>query len=279
MYVRYILNMIIDSHVHLHTESLLIPLVNSRKYFDRKESNADFLVALADKVGVDKIMCSHMMALVYDMQEGNMEVVKAIDKFPDRVIGYFSIPNMYHDGEFAAKELERFVRTYGFKGLKILHTWEVNGDWTIGNVVIRRRLDSEDFYPIVQKAADLKIPILCHASVDECKGIIETVPDAMLMIAHSGRTISEHGMWSEAIELAKKHDSILLETCSSSWNTGLLERAADAVGAERIIFGTDSPVLNPFPQIDAIKQCDLSNKQKELILGGNMSRILGLKDR
>ena len=46
------------------------------------------------------------------------------------------------------------------------------------------------------------------------------------------------------------------------------------VGAERVLFGTDSPMRDPRPQFGWLAYARLSEADKLAILGGNMRRIL-----
>ena len=47
-----------------------------------------------------------------------------------------------------------------------------------------------------------------------------------------------------------------------------------AAGADRVIFGSDMPLLCPSVNLGMIEQANLSKKEKELILGGNIARLL-----
>ena len=47
-------------------------------------------------------------------------------------------------------------------------------------------------------------------------------------------------------------------------------------GAERIVFGTDSPWSDQKESVDWIMQTDLTEDEKEKIFAGNMRKILEL---
>ena len=47
-------------------------------------------------------------------------------------------------------------------------------------------------------------------------------------------------------------------------------------GAEKILFGSDFPWHLPSQEIDLINSLELSASDKELILGGNAERLLGI---
>ena len=48
------------------------------------------------------------------------------------------------------------------------------------------------------------------------------------------------------------------------------------LGAERVLFGTDSPWAEHKEQIARIENCPLSDEEKALILGGNAKKLLNL---
>ena len=58
---------------------------------------------------------------------------------------------------------------------------------------------------------------------------------------------------------------------------GYVEAMVEGVGAERVIFGTDTPLIDPFFGLAKITGADITEEQKELILGKNIMRLIGDK--
>ena len=56
-----------------------------------------------------------------------------------------------------------------------------------------------------------------------------------------------------------------------------MERVLERVGPNRLIYGSDLPFGIPEVGMMSIKLCEISEKEKEMILGLNMAEILGLK--
>ncbi len=81
-------------------------------------------------------------------REENDRLAEAVARHPDRLAAFAALPTA--DPVAAADELERTVRTLGFKGAM------VNGQ-TDG-----RFLDDPSFGPILERAADLDVPIYLH---------------------------------------------------------------------------------------------------------------------
>jgi predicted TIM-barrel fold metal-dependent hydrolase len=81
-------------------------------------------------------------------REANERLAEAVQHYPSRFAGFAALPTATPD--IAANELERTIRDYGFKGALI------NGH-TQG-----RYLDDEFFWPILERADALQVPIYLH---------------------------------------------------------------------------------------------------------------------
>jgi predicted TIM-barrel fold metal-dependent hydrolase len=49
-----------------------------------------------------------------------------------------------------------------------------------------------------------------------------------------------------------------------------------ALGGHKIIFGTDIPLLDPWPQLYKIRETRLSDEERKLVMGGNILRLMGV---
>ena len=80
-----------------------------------------------------------------------------------------------------------------------------------------------------------------------------------------------------AVQAAERNPSLMLETASSAVNNGSLEYTIERIGPERIIFGTDMPLLEVSVQMARVSGAAIGQEEKDLIFGGNMARMLALK--
>ena len=129
---------------------------------------------------------------------------------------------------------------------------------------------------ILKTAADLGLPVLGHFTPDECDHLMQRVPEAMVIMAHMGGQPYAKGNWHMAVEVASRHANLYLDTASSQIDNGMLEYAVEQLDAERILFGTDMPLLDPWVQRAKIQGARIPDDAKALILGGNLKRLLGL---
>jgi hypothetical protein len=240
--------LIVDAHVHL-----------GKCRETRINGNADFLIKTADKLGIDKLCVSSLRGLQYDFHKGNMEVAEAMKRYPTRIFGYVNV-NPYFDEE-AVREVRKYVKDYGMIGVK-LHT--VEGMW---------RGDDPCLNPIFEEAIKLGVPIKIHAEADDSDTMADRFPDATIIMCHMGGG----GDWLKGIRTARRRNNIILDTASTCMDVGMVEEAIKAAGSERVVYGSDFPLLNPVTQLAKVKMADIDEESKRLILGENIVRILRLE--
>ena len=93
------------------------------------------------------------------------------------------------------------------------------------------------------------------------------------MAGHSGNVEPYR---SQAIQAARTCPNVYLETCSSYRSPGVIEELVQKAGAERVLFGSDTPLMDPRSQIGKIITAAISDGAKRRILGENACRLLGL---
>jgi predicted TIM-barrel fold metal-dependent hydrolase len=71
----------------------------------------------------------------------------------------------------------------------------------------------------------------------------------------------------------RKFDNIGFETSCLQMVDGI-ETLVRKVGAERVYMGTGMPLMYPYPCIYKIQKAQISDREKELILGENASNLL-----
>lgn len=249
--------MIIDSHVHIGKMNLF----NLSITFEEA-------ICLAKKLKIDKIFCTHLLSLFYDFKEGDAAVYKAMKKYPECILGYVTItsPRL---GKYVLDHMEKYIGDYGFHGIKIYSHSNNREPWL--------SIIDPYMFPIFEKACKWKIPVLAHATPEECDEVCNIFPDLHIIMAHMGCTSLARGDWHKAIMVAKKHSNLYLDTTSSSKDLGMIEEAVKVIGANRIIWGSDLPLLDPWYEIEKVRSAEISNHEKELILGKNINRLISLR--
>jgi len=85
-----------------------------------------------------------------------------------------------------------------------------------------------------------------------------------------------HGVYIQAaIECARKHPNIYLETSGMPMHTKIKE-AYEQVGADRVMFGTDMPFHHPSVEIQRSMVSGLRSGQLRNLFYNNAKKLLGV---
>jgi uncharacterized protein len=101
--------------------------------------------------------------------------------------------------------------------------------------------------------------------------LAEAFPSVPVIMDHMGWRYYVDG----AINVARRVPNIYLETALVSM-PGYIRMAGDKVGGDRVIYGSDYPTGHPEVMLAAIKAARLSPQDEELVVGGNLTRLLKL---
>lgn len=158
-------------------------------------------------------------------------------------------------------------------------------------------LDDPRYLRILEHAGELGLIVITHAGMDigfpgveHCspemtlRALRQTGP-VTLVLAHMGGWLQ----WEE-VEALLPETSVYLDTAFSTGtaqrtdgedailmlNQERFLRMTRAFGADRVLFGTDSPWSGQRESLDWLRALPLSEAEREAILGGNAKRLLGL---
>lgn len=243
--------MIIDAHAHVchGWEELGIP------------GHPEHALDMMDRHGIDIACISNTRALRHDYIAGNDMVADAIRRWPDRFRGYAAINPLRL--EEAVAELRRRLDEPGFIGMK-LH-------------MAHHQIPYDDprHLALLEHAAEWQIPVLLPTSdgAVSLERAAAAVPDAILIAGHMGGCL-----WHRALDAAGRYPNIYLEISGPCIEAGRLEAAVATVGAGRVLFGTDLPLMDPASWLAVVKEeAALTVEQRSAILGKNMARLAGLE--
>lgn len=150
----------------------------------------------------------------------------------------------------------------------------------------------EHCYPIAQHgealfsfAAKQRAVVLVHSSEKNSQAsdfvvFANAFPEVRLILAHLGcGWDGDLGHQVRAIQQSK-HGNVFTDTSSArSITPRLIEWAVGEVGAEHILFGTDTPLYFAPMQRARIDHAELSDADRRRILRDNAVRLLGLEER
>jgi len=195
----------------------------------------------------------------------NRITLEAVQKYPDNLVGLVWVNP--HRGEKALQEIDSAIKEWGFKGIKM-------------HPLLDAYLPDQDIvHPIMELAKKHNVPAFFHCGHPpwslpwHFSNLADVYPDVTMILGHMG-----HGhivYINGAIEVAAKHDNIVLETSGMPMHTKIRE-AADKLGVDRVIYGSDSPFGHPAFEIPKVKISGLTDRQLSLILGDNAAQIFRL---
>ncbi|WP_053202666.1 amidohydrolase family protein [Jiangella muralis] len=247
---------IVDAHAHLgRWPSSWLP-----------HPEADTLLAAYDRTGTRHAVISHLSAIWGgDTPAGNAAALAAAAAHPDRLsVWLVANPNRPQDAGLLAEQLgSPLVR--GFKVHPDTHDCPIDDaryDW------------------VWRLALNASVPVLAHGFAGTTHSdpllfghVAARHPGLPLIVGHSGATVDG---FRRTIDVGLRYPSILAETCGS-WMTGRwLRRLVAALGASRVLHGTDACLIDPRYGVGRVLGAGLDPADLALVLGGNARRVLGL---
>jgi len=240
--------MIIDCHNHI-----------GEPWGTKDQQTPEELLRKMDRVKIDK-------AVVFSFRYENFDnhyTYEAVKKYPDRLIGFaMAAPWTRED---YADILRKEIEDYGFKGIKIhanAHCFKMNSVSTIA--------------PIFNIAKEKNIPVIAYSG-DELYAtplafipIAEAYPEVKIIMAHSGFMQNT----PEATEVALRCPNIYL--VHESGISGGLASSVVALGAERVLMGTDTPYWDFAVQFKKIEVSVPNSEDRKKIMGENIAKMLKL---
>ena len=227
------------------------------------ETHPDRLFPALDAVGIDR-------SVIFDIwhpegRRGNDNTASLVAAYPDRFIGFAYVSPMMP--ETVVPELERAIDQLGLSAIKLYPPF----------VLIP--LGDPIWWPIYEFANDRELVVIWHTGIETggmpkyMGDVAGRFPRATFVSGHSGNCPP---MRRQAIDVAKEYPNVYLETCSTFRTPGVIEELVEEAGADRVLFGSDIPLMDPRAQIGKIITADISDDDKKLVLGGNARRILKL---
>lgn len=154
--------------------------------------------------------------------------------------------------------------------------------------------DDPRMWPVYQWLVEHDLPIITHSGINVVEDeqtdlarprrwlpVLEAFPTLRLILAHMGG-----GFWDEAIDIVQRHPQVMLDTAIAltAVELGVKNWLDDAeavemirtVGADRVMFGSDYPWIDPAGDVERIRSLPLTDEEERLILGENAARVLGL---
>lgn len=258
---------------YLQDDALFTELFSSPK---ARIATADELVSSMDEAGVDwSVILNAGWTNHKDCVRTNDYILEGAARHPKRLIPFCAIqPGA---GPAALAELERCVRG-GARGIGEMRSDTQGFDMA----------DKEVMEPVAEAARKHNLIFLTHASepvghkypgkgaitADVLYRFIGMFPELTVVCAHWGGGLPFYALMPE---VASALANTFFDTAATPflYRPEIFKHVVEIVGPDRILFGSDNPLMSPRRVTSQIESADLSQEAKAMILGGNAQRLLG----
>lgn len=222
-----------------------------------EDRTAEELIEEMNGAGVDKCVIFPFTTNP-DIREQNEVVKSAIDAYPDRLVGFYTMnPRLPEMTDLMYK-----YRELGFRGVV------TDPRFGIGH-------EHKRFHELVECALVLDIPVWLHSDDKDTMRVYISPLEAMLGKYSSARFILS-SMYYDATGIAARHKNVYLDT-ATSMSGSMVAAAIQPVGTHMILMGSNTPYGMLRREVGKLEITEeLTDFQKRLILSLNAERLLKL---
>ena len=278
---------VIDGHCHIFPEEfqrrrseLLSRDATFSELFSKGQpaiSSAQDLIPAMDQNGISRAVVMGVGWSDFALaQEANDYLIRATTNQPERLVGLCSVNPGW--GKQALDEVNRCA-AQGLKGIGEMHPGTQGFDIA----------DKDCMAPLMDLAGSLAMPVLLHCSEpaghqysgkgtttpEKVYRFIENFPENQIICAHWGGGLPFYALMPEVPAVLK---NVYFDSAASPflYRSGVYQVVAELVGADKIIFGTDYPLITYPRSLGHLNEAGLEEGDRAAILGGNAARLFDL---
>jgi predicted TIM-barrel fold metal-dependent hydrolase len=279
------MSMILDAHTHVfppevcrRREDFFADEPAFRLLYDSPKSKLvgpEEMVAALGEAGVDAAVVMGFPWRQERLWRRQHEVIlEAMRRFPRALIGFCAV-HVMEPG--VPQEVERCLAS-GFRGVGELAWYEADLGEDLRTVLA----------PIAELCQHYRAPLLLHTndpvgpsypgkaalSLPALYAAIKAWPQVDWILAHWGGGLPFYGlMKKEGSEVLRR---VYFDTAASPYlyRPEIYRLTAEMVGPEKILFGSDYPLLPVSRYLKELETTDLPEEWQEMILGKNLAKLL-----
>jgi len=240
-------------------------------------ATAEEMVASMDEAGIDMSVVLNIGWVSHELcVKTNDYILDSVSRYPTRLVGFCAIQPRVEDAAIA--ELERCAKA-GAKGIG-----ELRSDVQGFNLA-----DETTMKPLVDAALKHNLIFLTHSSEpvgheysgkgsitpDILYSFITAFPKLKIVCAHWGGGLPFYAMMPE---VARALANVFFDTAATVflYKPEIFEQMIRIIGSDKILFGTDYPLMHQNRVISQIQSSELAEENKARILGANAQKLLCL---
>lgn len=258
-----------------HTHPFLYPADNICRYKDYCHMDVSRILPDLRAAGISKfcgsvIRTKENVAAAQGVKPGDLSWWDVIHACNEEMLelrdtlGLAYIPGMMVHPDFVKESLDEMERLHA-QGVVLVgelvpyfHGWE--------------DFSCTGFSKILDAAQELHMLVSIHSMGEEAMdAMAEAHPECTIVFAHpgDGEPVKRH------IQRLQKSANFYLDLSGTGlFRHGVLRALMDEVGVEKILFGTDYPICNPYMYVGGVGLDPLlTREEKELVLAQNARRL------
>lgn len=220
----------------------------------------DDIRAIMKKFAIEKVFLASSVAIMGEVAEGNAEVARVIEGCEDFRGWCVVNPNFV---ELSLAELQNYVRRPEFIGVKIHAAYNMQP--------LDSPLTAQLVKALLRYDKPLMVQVRRESDLAHLSSLAKQFPSAPIII---GNMAGVH--WQVAARLAHEHTNIILDCGGPVADRDKLAYAVEQAGPNRVLFGTDQPLVHPAFAVGAVRDAAIESAQKDAVLQRNARRVFGL---
>jgi predicted TIM-barrel fold metal-dependent hydrolase len=241
---------------------------------------AEELIASMDEAGIDLSVVLNAGWVSHELcVKTNDYILDSISRYPKRLVGFCAIQP--RAGDAAITEIERCAGA-GARGIGELRS-DVQG-FDFG--------DKTTMGPVVDAMLKHDLIFLTHSSEpvgheyfgkgritpDILYSFVRAFPELRIVCAHWGGGLPFYALMPEVAEALV---NVFFDTAATVflYKAEIFEQVSRIIGSDRILFGTDYPLMRQNRVMTQVRAAELSEKDKAGILGTNARKLLARRTR
>ena len=280
--------MIIDFHTHIFPEEIR---EDREKYFPyepafkllysspkSKLAGAKEIVDSMDIEGVDKSVVFGFPWRSSDLSKRHNDyILEAVDRFPERLAGFCCIDPFNKD---AVPEVVRCLEA-GLSGIGEIAFYQSGID----------EASQEKLKPLMEICEDKNLPVLIHTNepvghyypgktpntLEQIYNLVRKFSNNKIVLAHWGGGMFFFNLLKK--EVGEYLKNVYFDTAASPflYYPQIYQIAIQIIGKNKILFGSDFPLLKPAQYFKEFEKAGLSKDEIKSICGNNAAGLLKLK--
>jgi predicted TIM-barrel fold metal-dependent hydrolase len=238
-------------------------------------ATAEELLASMDEAGIDLSVVLNAGWVSHELcVKTNDYILDSVSRYPTRLVGFCAIQP--RAGDAAIAEIERCAKA-GAKGIGELRADVQGFDLA----------DKKTMKPLVDAVLKHNLIFLTHSSEpvgheysgkgsitpDILYSFITAFPNLKLVCAHWGGGLPFYALMPE---VAKALANVFFDTAATVflYKPEIFEQMSRIIGSDKILFGTDYPLMHQNRVLAQVQSSQLPEKDKARILGANAQKLL-----